>query len=177
MKCLVINGSGRENGNTFQMCQTLIAEMKHRNVDIEKFSPGNEISHCTGCGLCVSGTCPLVDTLTPVIKSLPDYDLILFASPIRFSGLSSQIKTVIDRMNPIWHSKYGGPRSICAVLIGGSDAPNFRNAISELRSVAIGTGAKWLGALEISDTDCIPVGIHGKEVTEFIENTINLMQT
>lgn len=168
MRCLIIDGSGHVGGNTDQMCQMLenMLSAKGCETRIERLGEGME--HCTGCGRCRSSACPIEDRLADVIRSLHGYDLLIVATPIRFNGVSSQTKTFIDRLNPMWFEKETMTPKTYAILVGGSPEPNFGNALSVLRSMAKGTGSEWGGSLEISDTDRIPADAHIEELDDFV---------
>ena len=80
-------------------------------------------------------------------------NLLILATPIHFSGPSSVIKTVIDRFQPLWFKGGEHPAYIAALLNGGGQSPNFNNTLSIFKAFSITAGMKWLGCLEISDTD------------------------
>lgn len=50
---------------------------------------------------------------------MPSCDTVVLASPIRFSGLSSQTKALIDRMNVFWYDGRLKGRGLYAVLAAG----------------------------------------------------------
>jgi multimeric flavodoxin WrbA len=103
-KILIINGSPRKNGNTAITAGWVAegAESEGASVKIVvaarlKYKTAGCCS-CYSCQVSQQFRCVILDDATDVVASFPDYDLVVFASPVYFFGLSSQIKMIIDRM-------------------------------------------------------------------------------
>lgn len=84
---------------------------------------------CRGCGRCRDSGCPIDDPLSPVVADVARADAVVFASPVRFNGLSSQMKALADRLNMYWYGKVPGGRKAYGILVGGSPEPEFRHAL------------------------------------------------
>jgi NADPH-dependent FMN reductase len=57
-------------------------------------------SPCAGCFKCWTrtlGHCPIEDDITDLLASIPDYDLLIFATPLYIDGMSGLLKNFIDR--------------------------------------------------------------------------------
>jgi len=154
MKALIICGS-RKGGFTSEICESFSEGLFLHDVDSDIVFPIEmRIGHCTGCGECSKdGKCIIRDDMDDIYRAFRDADILVLASPVHFSGPSSSIKTVIDRFQPLWFKKSDHPACAAALMSGGGKGPNFTNSISIFKAFSITTGMKWLGHLEIPDTD------------------------
>ena len=103
-KILIIGGSPRKNGNTATIAGWVAegAESEGASVNIVDAA---RLKHktagccsCYGCQVSQQFRCVILDETTDVVASFTDYDVVVFASPVYFFGLSAQIKMIIDRM-------------------------------------------------------------------------------
>lgn len=97
MKIVILNGSARK-GNTYACVNAFAEGAKIGNqVEIIETDKVN-VSPCKGCGLCESTKgCVAKDDSNMVVDKIVAADLVVFASPIYWWGLTAQLKTVIDK--------------------------------------------------------------------------------
>ncbi|MCK9323659.1 MAG: flavodoxin family protein [Candidatus Methanomethylophilaceae archaeon] len=159
MKALIICGSGNKDGFTAEMCRAIAEGMQSKDIDSEIIYPLDfNIAHCTGCQLCDTfGKCVLKDDMFQIYERFEDADLLILATPIRFSGPTSIIKMVIDRFQPYWFNKGKHPKYVAGLMCGGSTEPKFSNTMSIFKAFGITTEMQWVGELKISDTDSIKI--------------------
>jgi len=177
MKALIICGS-MDGGFTSEMCRSFANGLALHGIRSDILYPIEMyIRHCTGCEECSKdGRCIISDEMDTINEAYEnECDLLVLASPVHFSGPSSVIKTVIDRFQPIWYKKKRHPEFMAALLSGGGAAPSFAPSISIFRALSVTAGMKWLGQLEIPDTDnkdilevSIPAVDFGSEIGEKI---------
>ena len=174
MKAMTIDGSGHEGGHCGTVCNVIRSILSESGWESSAiFICNSSGKHCQGCASCRdSGRCVFDDAISFAIREMADTDLLVFISPIRFSGMSSQTKLLMDRMNPLWYHHEGSPKRVCAVLIGGSEDPKFSNAESEIRALALGIGSEWMGCMEISGTDNRDTEDTSFEAMPFIRDVI-----
>ena len=179
MRCVVIDGSGHPGGHTAACCDAMVRSLAGRGWDMALRSvPVGSSSHCNGCGKCsASGRCVFEDGISALLDEIGGCDLLIIASPIRFSGLSSQVKMLVDRMNPLWHKPSNVPRNMAWVLVGGADDPKFSNAESELTALALGIGSKPVGSVDISGTDHNDISCSVGSSLMFAEDVFNRLCT
>ena len=96
---LVVQGGGRINGNTSQLADSFIQGAKEAGHTVEKISLNkNEVKGCIGCNACRYGKpCVQRDDFNEMVPKIKAADLIVFASPLLFWTLSSNIKAFIER--------------------------------------------------------------------------------
>ncbi len=108
MKVLGIAGSPRRGGNTDLLLAEVMrgaasqgAEVKTIILNDLKFVP------CQHCDACLErGRCKVEDDMQMVYMELEQADRIVLASPIQFTGVTAQMKAMIDRCQALWARKY-----------------------------------------------------------------------
>ena len=97
MKITVINGSARK-GNTFAAVNAFVEGAKENNT-IEIIEPDKlSIAACKGCGACQCYKgCIDKDDTNPTVDKVADADMIVFASPVYWWGMTGQMKLLIDK--------------------------------------------------------------------------------
>lgn len=67
---------------------------------------GKDIKFCIGCYGCQETyKCVLKDDMADLIGKVQNADVIIFATPIYYYGMSGQLKTFLDRCNPLYLQK------------------------------------------------------------------------
>ena len=94
--------------------------------------------------------------MSKVITAFDNADIILFATPVRFNGMSSQIKTVVDRFQLLWNSPdvvEHRRRFMGLLMTAGSDNPDPNPNLKVFRSFCLSFGGVWAGSVVLSGTD------------------------
>ena len=97
MKIAVVNGSARK-GNTLAAIEAF-SEGAKANHEIEIIQADKlNIGFCKGCGACECHKgCVDKDDTNPTIDKLVAADMIVFATPVYWWGMTAQTKLVIDK--------------------------------------------------------------------------------
>lgn len=109
MKKIFIFSSSLRKGSNSEILALKIKEGAERSGNIVKFLSARDIDVkcCTGCLSCVkTGKCVLQDSMNDLYKEIADSDILIFASPIYYYGISGLLKTFLDRLNPLFNSEY-----------------------------------------------------------------------
>lgn len=104
MKITVITGSPRKNGTSNYMADEFIRGAKENRHEIYRFdSAYSDIRNCIGCNACSMGSKPCIhkDDFVELREHLLNSDVIVFATPMYYFGMSSTLKKVIDRFYSI----------------------------------------------------------------------------
>lgn len=100
MKVLVIIGS-KKNGNTDKITRQFIngAISAGHEVDVEYLFTKKNVHGCIDCQTCKrnGGICVWKDDITPMLDKVLKADVLVFASPVYFFSISSQLKLFMDR--------------------------------------------------------------------------------
>lgn len=105
---LVISSSLRNGSNSELLANEFAAGAAAAGNEVEEISlKGKRIGFCTGCLSCQrTGECCIADDSANIIRKMHDADVIAFASPVYYYGISGQLKTLLDRANPLYDSDY-----------------------------------------------------------------------
>lgn len=104
MKVLAINGSSRKDGNTADMLNLVLAEIKKEGHEIELIQlAGHVISPCTACFACAGrGNCFFDnDIFQELYTKMTEADAIILGSPTYSADVSSTLKAVIERASVV----------------------------------------------------------------------------
>ena len=107
-KVLVITTSLRAGSNSDRLTEELIRGAKDAGHDVETISlKGKAIRFCIGCLACQkTQKCVLKDDAVEIAEKVKNADAIVFVTPIYYYEMSGQMKTLLDRMNPLYPSDY-----------------------------------------------------------------------
>lgn len=107
-KVLVISTSLRARSNSDILADRVIEGARDAGHEVEKISlKGKEIKYCVGCLSCVkTGKCPQRDDAAAINEKIGEAETIVFATPIYYYGMSGQMKTMLDRTNPLYKTDY-----------------------------------------------------------------------
>lgn len=99
MKALLFNGSPRK-GNTCAALDALKKGMKHmQDVEIQEVNAEDvSVSPCMACLICDrDGYCTFDDDTNDIIDAVLEADVIVFATPVYWWGMTAQLKVIIDK--------------------------------------------------------------------------------
>lgn len=105
---LLINASPRKNSNCFSIADRISKELEKNNISYKIFNIYDmEIEYCTACGFCdKKGYCKFKDDMTPMYSMFDKAKGVIVISPVHFDSVSAKLKTVVDRTQAIYASKY-----------------------------------------------------------------------
>jgi len=103
MKILVLTGSPRENGNSSILADNFMRGVKEAGHEVIRFDAASSDVHpCIACNSCgMDGPCVFQDDFETVREHIIPADLVVFATPMYYFGISTQLKAVIDRFYAI----------------------------------------------------------------------------
>ena len=105
---IIINGSPRRSKNCSKIIENITKKLDENNIayEVENIYKMN-IDYCTACGYCErTGKCVIKDDMTHLYKDF-DYSLgTIVVSPMFFQSISTKVKTVVDRTQAFYSSKY-----------------------------------------------------------------------
>lgn len=105
---LVISTSPRKGGNSDQLADAFVRGVQEAGHTVEKISlSGKTIGFCQGCLACQSTQrCVIQDDADAIAQKMLTADVIAFASPVYYYGMCGQMKTMLDRSNPLFSAPY-----------------------------------------------------------------------
>ncbi len=107
-KVLVITTSLRAESNSDILAQRLIAGAEDAGHEVEHISlKGKNVKFCIGCLTCQkTQQCVLKDDAVEIAEKARNADTLVFVTPIYYYEMSGQMKTLLDRLNPLYPSDY-----------------------------------------------------------------------
>ena len=107
-KVLVITTSLRAKSNSDILADRLIAGAKNAGHEVEQISlKGKKIGFCIGCLSCQkTQKCVIKDDAIEIAEKVKNADTLVFVTPIYYYEMAGQMKTLLDRLNPLYPSDY-----------------------------------------------------------------------
>ena len=99
MRILVIESSPHKNGSSNLLAENFMRGVKEAGHLVTVFDAAYANLHpCLGCDACgMSGSCCQNDDMADLKKQILQSDMVVFVTPLYYFGMSTQLKTVIDR--------------------------------------------------------------------------------
>ena len=107
-KVLIISTSPRKNSNSEALAEAFAKGAQEAGHETELISlRGKNISFCRGCFVCQEKLrCVIHDDADLICQKALKADILVFATPIYYYEMSGQLKTLLDRLNPLFPSDY-----------------------------------------------------------------------
>ncbi|MBO6060599.1 MAG: flavodoxin family protein [Clostridia bacterium] len=123
-KVLVITTSLRAKSNSDILTERLIAGAREAGHEIELIGlKGKYIKYCIGCLACQkTQKCVQNDDAVWIAEKVKEAETLVFVTPIYYYEMSGQMKTLLDRMNPLYSSDYAF-RKVYMLSVAADDAP------------------------------------------------------
>lgn len=105
---LIVSGSMRKGSNSDMLAKEFGkgAAESGNNVQIINLAD-KKIEFCKGCLACVrSNKCIISDDMGEMLPLLQQADAVVFASPVYYYSICGQLKTFLDRSNPLYTAEY-----------------------------------------------------------------------
>ena len=120
---LILLGSPRRGGNSERLAEAFAEGARLAGHRVE-LVPTLSIGPCTACDYCRShaGSCVQQDEMQALYPRIQRADILVFASPVYYYGLSAQIKCAIDRFYCIPNQVFAGKGCILLASAGGDDS-------------------------------------------------------
>ena len=100
MKVLMLNGSCKKEGNTYNALLEIGKQLEKEGIDYEIFQTGSEpVRDCIGCGGCASGKCVYTDdAVNEFVEKARTADGFVFGTPVYYAHPSGRILSFLDRV-------------------------------------------------------------------------------
>lgn len=107
-KILILSTSPRERGNSALLANSFAQGARKAGHETEHISLHDKtIGFCKGCLSCQqTRRCIIADDVSEIIQKMKTADALVFATPIYFYEMCGQMKTLLDRTNPLFPTDY-----------------------------------------------------------------------
>jgi len=144
LKVIVLHGSARTGGDTDTLAEHFVrglgGESAHEVTHVRPIEM--EIAHCRGetCMGCASGNgCVVEDDMQTVYPVFRDAEVVVMATPMFWGYMTSQLKTLFDRLEAVVTPTYFGNKDF-VLLIGYRHY--YGSMIEWLERIATGLGSR-----------------------------------
>lgn len=171
MKVLAINGSPHmDNGNTAMILDPLLEGMKEAGANVDLYYTRNlKIGPCNGdmsCWFKNPGRCGQDDDMQMLLPKFREADVIVWASPVYYAGITGPLKNLMDRQLPlhIFGESSGKKQKVVLVSSCGFwDTSMFDPLISQMKALYArpGGNTEFVGALLRPGADAMQDMIKG----------------
>lgn len=107
-KVLILSSSPRRGGNSERLSLAFAQGAEEAGCQVETvFLREKRYGFCQGCLACLkSGRCTIPDDAVEIAAKMKSADVLVFATPVYYYSISGQLKTLLDRANPLYGSDY-----------------------------------------------------------------------
>lgn len=142
-KILVISSSLRHDSNSDALAEAFAKGAAEAGNEVESITlKGKNLHFCTGCLACQkTQKCVIADDAPAIVNKMYAADVIAFATPIYYYGMSGQLKTLLDRANPLFTTDYHSGTYISSALrpkrilrLRNAQLPDSEDGSSALRT-------------------------------------------
>ena len=105
---LIISSSPRKGGNSETLAAFFAKGAEEADHKVETvYLREKKYGFCKGCLACLKvGHCVIDDDAVEIAARMHDADVLVFATPVYYYSVSGQLKTMLDRANPLFDSDY-----------------------------------------------------------------------
>ena len=166
-KICVISSTMRKGGNSYLLAQEFARGAKEAGNEVLEIDIKTlELKYCLGCMYCQSHDgCVIKDSMNSLYTEIQNSDVLVFATPIYYYCVSGQLKTFIDRLNPLYPRKNKFKEVYLLATSAEDETSAMDGAIKcvqgfidcfddvELKGVVYGAGVEGVG--EITNTKAL----------------------
>ena len=123
-KVLIVASSPRRNGNSNHLAEAFAKGAAQAGNQVETvYLCEKNIGFCRGSLSCqTTQRCVIQDDADAIVQKMGAADVLVFATPIYYYGMSGQMKTMLDRANPLFPSDYAF-RDVYLLTAAAEDDP------------------------------------------------------
>lgn len=105
---LIISSSPRKGGNSETLAAAFSRGAQEAGNRVETvYLREKQYGFCKGCFACRKlGHCVINDDAVELAARMHDADVLVFVTPVYYYSVSGQLKTILDRANPIYDTDY-----------------------------------------------------------------------
>ncbi len=159
---LIINSTFRRGGNSEALAEQFSKGAVEAGHNVQTVNLRDmELIFCVGCLSCLkTGKCVHNDGVNALLPAVQNADVLVFATPVYYYSVSGQLKTFLDRLNPL----YGQDNRFKEVYLLTTSAESDKSAMEgtintvqgwidcfdgvKLSGIVYGVGADAIGTVQ-----------------------------
>lgn len=121
---LIVSSSPRKNGNSETLAEAFANGAREAGYSVETVRlREKQMGFCRGCLACLKlGRCVIQDDAVEIAAKMHDANVLVFATPVYYYCVSGQLKTMLDRANPLFDTDYAFTKTYL-LATAAEDAP------------------------------------------------------
>jgi len=148
---LVLTGSPRKGGNTQLLAEAFAQGAREAGCELSIIHAAEKhIRACLGCNGCfeTGGVCVQKDDdMAPILQSYREADVVVFATPVYFFGVTAQLKLLIDRTYALLPAGKQKKDVVVLATCGNGDAAVCAPTVAMFREMIHFSGATEKGLI------------------------------
>lgn len=103
-RVFIVSSSPRKKGNSDILAEEFARGAREAGNEVIKFDiRGKDLKFCTGCLYCQTHDgCVQKDCMSELYEAVGSSDVLVFATPVYYYSVCGQLKTFLDRLNPLY---------------------------------------------------------------------------
>ena len=134
-KVLIISSSPRKGGNSETLAAAFAKGAQEAGNPVETVSlRDKQIGFCKGCFACLKlGHCVIQDDAVEIAAKMHDADILVFATPVYYYSVSGQLKTMLDRANPLFGTDYAFTKAYLLATAAEAEPETVEGAVKAVQ--------------------------------------------
>ena len=134
-KVLVISTTLRKSGNSERLAEAFAEGARKAGNDVEFVSlRGKTINFCVGCLACQkTEKCVIADDSREIVAKMKTSDVLAFATPVYYYEMSGQMKTLLDRANPLFDTDYAFTKAYLLATAAEDEPETVEGAVKAVQ--------------------------------------------
>ena len=168
-KVLIIATSLRKGSNSTIMAEEFAKGAKDAGHEVEVIDLSDKkIEFCKGCLACQkTQNCIINDDMNIILQKMGASDVVAFATPIYFYEMCGQMKTFIDRTNPLFPSEYKFTDIYLLATAADDESSSIDGAVKGLQG--------WIDCFEKASLKGVIRGTGVVDASE-VKNVTNILE-
>ena len=107
-RVFILSSRPRKGGNSETLAAAFARGAREAGNQVETvYLREKQYGFCKGCFACLKlGHCVIRDDAVEIAARMHDADVLVFVTPVYYYSVSGQLKTMLDRANPLYDTDY-----------------------------------------------------------------------
>ena len=134
-KVLIISSSPRKGGNSETLAAAFAKGAEEAGNQVETvYLREKQYGFCKGCLACLNlGHCVIQDDAVEIAAKMHDADVLVFATPVYYYCVSGQLKTMLDRANPLFGTDYAFTKAYLLATAAEAEPETVEGAVKAVQ--------------------------------------------
>ena len=132
---LILSSSPRKGGNSEMLAAAFAKGAQEAGNQVETvYLREKQYGFCKGCLACQKpGHCVIKDDAVEIAAKMHDADVLVFATPVYYYSVSGQLKTMLDRANPLFGTDYAFTKAYLLATAAEDEAETVDGSVKAVQ--------------------------------------------